>query len=78
MTNNEKQHSNQKSQLSEVFYRKMAAVLFAATMYLMILVADDFEEISAPWNYIAALTLAICNGLLTLYFFGDPEKEDEK
>lgn len=76
MTNNKKQQ-NQKSQLSEVFYRKMAAVLFALTMYLMILVADDFEEISAPWNYMAALTLAICNGLLTLYFYGDPE-EDEK
>lgn len=77
MTNNKRQQ-NQKSQLSEVFYRKIAAVLFAATMYLMILVADDFEEISAPWNYIAALTLAICNGLLTLYFFGDPEKDEEK
>ena len=72
-----KKHTNQKSH-SDIFYRKMAAMLFAATMYLMILVADNFDEISRPWNYMAALTLAICNGLLTLYFFGDPEKEEEK
>ena len=73
----EEKHTDKHSQYSDVNDRKMAALLFAATMYLMMLVVANFEKISAPWNYIAALTLAICNGLLSLYFYGDPE-EDEK
>lgn len=78
MEYNKVRKENKEMAHTDSFYRKMAAVFFALCLYLMGVIACHFDEIGAPWNFIAILTLGVCNGLLSIYFYGDPETEDGK
>ena len=74
----EKEKSSREN-LGKLFY-DLAKTSYAAMVciYLQLFVSTHLEDIDTPWNYIAYMTLIICNGLLAVYFFGKPEKDNNK
>ena len=67
-----------KSQFRDVLYNTIAVMMAIACIYLQLFVSTHLEDIDTPLNYIAFMTLIICNGLLAVYFFGKPEKSDKE
>lgn len=67
-----------KSQFRDGFYTTIAVTMAIVCIYLQLFVSTHLENIDTPWNYIAYMTLIICNGLLAVYFFGKPEKDNKK